>query len=273
MSITGTLSKYGEIIYDGRKLDGMLTMDPPYDPTKKTIFMTNTPITGAILNLPPEELIHLIYEKNGFFYYLNNRSYVSTAKPPHVFTNPDDTYEIKGSAGFVVVHDQFKNITGFILVKDRTKNYLTSPVGGVEANSNHLDTVIREIKEETSINVNEDQIKDIGGWNCDGNFCGEKHPCYTKLFRVDVYLTNLELLRILKYSSDEISEVVFIGKDFVQNNPVKKVRDQIVSPTVTLQDHSVCVVSPHYLLPAMKLMGMSIEGLVPGYIWDFEVNF
>jgi len=131
----------------------------------------------------------------------------------------------------------------------------------------------KEIKEETSIIIKKEQPIEVGGWNFTGNFCGEKHNGYTKLYKIDVYLTNLELLEILKYRSDEIEQVLFVERDFVINNPVKKINDKIVCPTIGLNNGKMCDISPHHLLPIMKFLNMDIKDLVPSYIQNYVVNF
>lgn len=48
------------------------------------------------------------------------------------------------------------------LVKSLKENYYKFPGGGIEENENHIDTLIRETKEETGLNIRPETVVELG---------------------------------------------------------------------------------------------------------------
>lgn len=278
------LDRYGDVVFDLRKeiIYGKAMLDN-YSPSVKTILMTNRVVTDLleediandfVLDHVETKVTSSQDVETNKYYYLNKLATNSAQRPPHVCTNANGSLEIRGSAAFVVVRDDTYDIYGFIFVKDTTRSYLMMPAGGVdsdeEQNSDggYRSAVTRELFEETGY-LHTGLVKNIGGWNFIGNFCGEKHLNITQVFQCEIHPGVVASL--LRYTSNEIEEVVFVSKDFLMNNLPVKNGDKITCPVITLRSGKQCEIGVHHVLPAYKLLGFEIDEYIPSYVTNYVI--
>lgn len=268
-------NNYGDIVADLRDLSS-ITQITNYDPKNKTVVFTRRPIEEVVPDLASEFILDHYDSTRQHYAYLNIKATYSVQRPPHVCTDRNGILEIRGSAGFIDVVNVLGDTCGFIYVKDRTKSYAMMPAGGVDASDEiesdggYKATAFREVKEETGLDFKENVVE-VGSWNFQGNFCGEKYPGTTKVFK---FVVNAKCLPdMLRYTSDEIEEVIFVTREFLINNPVKNIDGKIIGPNITLKSGKQCELSPHHALVALVYLGICLDAKIPSYISNYQLAF